>query len=84
MFFVGIDIAKVFSVCSVIDDKEEMIIKPFPFNSTSGGFKKLINNIVSLNCDTKDIIIGMEATGLLFCKCGFPSVMKIFIDTCQT
>ena len=66
MFFVGIDIAKAFSVCSVIDDKEEMIIKPFPFNSTSGGFKKLINNIVSLNCDTKDIIIGMEATGLLF------------------
>lgn len=66
MYFVGIDIAKTFSVCSVIDDKEEMIIKPFPFNSSTGGFKKLINNIVSLNCDTKDIIIGMEATGLLF------------------
>ena len=66
MFYIGIDIAKAFSVCSVIDDKEEMIIKPFPFNSSAGGFKKLINNIVSLNCDTKDIIIGMEATGLLF------------------
>jgi transposase len=66
MFYVGIDIAKVFSVCSVINDKEEMIIKPFPFNSSSGGFKKLINNIVSLNCDKEDIIIGMEATGLLF------------------
>ncbi|MCP4970552.1 MAG: IS110 family transposase [Arcobacter sp.] len=66
MYFVGIDIAKAFSVCSVIDDKEEMIIKPFPFNSSVGGFKKLINNIVSLNCDTKDIVIGMEATGLLF------------------
>ena len=47
MFFVGIDIAKAFSVCSVIDDKEEMIIKPFPFNSSTGGFKKLINNIES-------------------------------------
>ena len=66
MYFVGIDIAKAFSVCSVIDDKEEMIIKPFPFNSSYGGFKKLINNIVSLNCDKSDIIIGMEATGLLF------------------
>ncbi len=43
-----------------------MIIKPFPFNSSIDGFKKLINNIVSLNCDTRDIIIGMEATGLLF------------------
>jgi len=43
-----------------------MIIKPFPFNSSTGGFKKLINNIVSLNCDNKDITIGMEATGLLF------------------
>jgi len=66
MFFIGIDIAKAFSVCCVIDDKEEMIIKPFPFNSSTGGFKKLINNIVSLNCDITDIIIGMEATGLLF------------------
>jgi transposase len=66
MFYIGIDIAKDFSVCSVIDDKEEMIIKPFPFNSSTTGFKKLINNIESLNCDTKDIVIGMEATGLLF------------------
>jgi len=66
MFYIGIDIAKDFSVCSVIDDKEEMIIKPFPFNSSTAGFKKLINNIISLNCDTKDIVIGMEATGLLF------------------
>lgn len=66
MFYIGIDIAKAFSVCSVINDKEEMIIKPFPFNSSTAGFKKLINNIESLNCDTKDILIGMEATGLLF------------------
>ncbi len=66
MFYIGIDIAKAFSVCSVLDDKEKMIIKPFPFNSSTAGFKKLINNIVSLNCDTNDIIIGMEATGLLF------------------
>ena len=66
MFYVGIDIAKEFSVCSVINDKEEMIIKPFPFNSTAGGFKKLLNNIESLNCSKDEIVIGMEATGLLF------------------
>ncbi|MGD1835517.1 MAG: IS110 family transposase [Nitrososphaeraceae archaeon] len=66
MFYVGIDIAKAFSVCSVIDNKEEMIIKPFSFKSTISGFKKLINNIVSLNCSKDEIIIGMEATGLLF------------------
>ena len=58
MFYVGIfqttlrdsvslhDIAKEFSVCSVINDKEEMIIKPFPFNSTAGGFKKSWINII--------------------------------------
>ena len=66
MYFVGIDIAKAFSVCSIIDDKEDMIIKPFSFHSSTAGFKKLINNLISLDCDIKDIIIGMEATGLLF------------------
>ena len=66
MFYLGIDIAKAFSVCSVIDDKEEMIIKPFPFNSSSPGFKKLLNNLISLNCSKDEIIIAMEATGLLF------------------
>ena len=43
-----------------------MIIKPFLFNSSTAGLKKLINNIESLNCDIKDITIAMEATGLLF------------------
>lgn len=66
MFYVGIDIAKAFSVCSVIDDKENLIIKPFPFNSSTSGFNKLINNIKSLNCDKSNITIAMEATGLLF------------------
>ena len=66
MFYVGIDIAKTFSVCSVIDNKEEMIIKPFSFNSSTGGFKKLLNNLISLNCSKEKVIIGMEATGLLF------------------
>jgi len=66
MFYIGIDIAKAFSVCSIIDDKEKIIVKPFSFNSSTTGFKKLINNIVSLNCDKSDIIIAMEATGLLF------------------
>lgn len=66
MFYVGIDIAKAFSVCSVIDDKEKIIVKPFPFNSSTSGFNKLINNIKSLDCDKADITIAMEATGLLF------------------
>ena len=35
MYYVGIDIAKAFSVACVINDKEEMIINPFPFKSTS-------------------------------------------------
>jgi transposase len=65
MYFVGIDIAKAFSVCCVVDEKEEFIIKPFPFNSSTGGFKKLINHLESVN-DKSNIVIGMEATGLLF------------------
>jgi transposase len=83
MFYIGIDIAKAFSVACVIDGKEEMIIKPFPFNSSTGGYKKLLNNIESLNCSKDKIVIAMEATGLLFCKCGFPSVMKIFTNIYQ-
>ena len=41
MYYVGIDIAKAFSVCSVIDYKEEMIIKPF-------SFKNLYNEYVAI------------------------------------
>lgn len=66
MFYIGIDIAKAFSVSCIINDKEEMVIKPFPFNSSTGGYKKLLNNIESLNCSKNDIVIAMEATGLLF------------------
>lgn len=66
MFYVGIDIAKAFSVCSVINDNENMIIKPFSFKSSTIGFKKLIHNIKSLNSSKDELIIGMEATGLLF------------------
>lgn len=66
MYYVGIDIAKTFSVACVINDKEEMIINPFPFKSTSIGFKKLLNHLDSLDCENSNIIIGMEATGLLF------------------
>lgn len=66
MYYVEIDIAKTFSVACVINDKEEMIINPFPFKSTSIGFKKLLNHLDSLDCENSNIIIGMEATGLLF------------------
>lgn len=66
MFYIGVDIAKETNVACVIDDKEQMIISPFPFKSSTSGFKKLLANIQSLACDVSDIVIGMEATGLLF------------------
>lgn len=66
MFYVGIDIAKAFSVACIINDKEEMIFKPFPFNSSTAGYKKLLHHIESLNCSKNEIVIAMEATGLLF------------------
>lgn len=66
MYYVGIDIAKDTNVACVIDDNEEMIVSPFPFRSSTGGFKKLLINLQSLCCDKSDIVIAMEATGLLF------------------
>lgn len=66
MYYVGIDIAKETNVACMIDEKEEMIISPFSFKSSTTGFKKLLITLQSLCCDINDIIIGMEATGLLF------------------
>lgn len=44
MFYVGIDIAKAFSVCSVIDEKDEMISKALIADATN---KLLTNFIIS-------------------------------------
>ena len=66
MFYVGIDIAKSSHVACVMREDNTLEIAPFTFASTQSGFKKLLMQLQSLSCDISEIIIGMEATGLLF------------------
>ena len=66
MFYVGIDIAKRSHVACVMRDDNTLEIRPFEFPSTKAGFHKLQIQLQSLACSVSDILIGMEATGLLF------------------
>lgn len=66
MYYVGIDVAKHFHVACVMCEDNTLKIAPFKFASTQEGFYKLHMQLQSLACDISDILIGMEATGLLF------------------
>lgn len=66
MYYVGIDIAKRSHVACVMREDNALEIRPFEFASSQSGFKKLLIQLQSLSCDVSDVIIGMEATGLLF------------------
>mgnify|MGYP000305068761 CR=1 FL=1 len=66
MYYVGIDIAKRSHVACVMCDDNTLAVKPFEFLSDESGFKKLLIHLQSLSCDLSEVIIGMEATGLLF------------------
>ena len=66
MFYVGVDIAKRSHVACVMAEDNRLLVPPFEFPSSKGGFKKLLIHLQSLACRPSDIIIGMEATGLLF------------------
>lgn len=66
MYYVGIDIAKRSHVACVMREDNTLEIRPFEFTSNQSGFRKLLVHLQSLACDPSDIIIGMEATGMLF------------------
>ncbi len=66
MFYVGVDIAKRSHVACVMTEDNRLLVQPFAFPSSKDGFKKLLIHLQSLACCPSDIIIGMEATGLLF------------------
>lgn len=66
MYCVGIDIAKRSHVACVMSESNALVVKPFEFASTHDGFKKLLVHLQSLSVDLSDVIIGMEATGMLF------------------
>ena len=66
MVYVGIDIAKRVHVCTILDEANNTIVKPFRFNNNSKGFKKLQVHLDQLGLEPSRILIGMEATGSLF------------------
>ena len=66
MYYVGIDIAKRSHVAVVLNEDNTLKVKPFSFNNDELGFKKLLIHLQTLCCDLSDMVIGMEATGLLF------------------
>lgn len=66
MLYVGIDIAKRSHVACVMKENNDIAIKPFEFGSSQSGFQKFLMHLHSLSCSSDEIIIGMEATGLLF------------------
>jgi len=66
MFYVGVDIAKRSHVACIMREDNVLEVQPFAFASTQEGFRKLLVHLQSLGCPRSDIIIGMEATGLLF------------------
>ena len=66
MYYVGIDIAKRSHVACVMAEDNRLVVNPFSFASSKAGFEKLVKRLQSLSCDVGEILIGMEATGLLF------------------
>lgn len=66
MYYVGIDIAKRTHVAVIMNEDNSLEVKPFSFKNDKSGFKKLLVHLQTLCCDLSDIVIGMEATGLLF------------------
>jgi len=66
MIYVGIDIAKKFHVACVVNEKDKVIKKAFRFDNSEQGFETFTNLLSSLSNDKTTLLIGMEATGLLF------------------
>ena len=61
MFYLGIDIAKVNHVASLIDEDGSILVKAIKFTNSNEGLQKLIDSIS--NYDQSQIYCAMEATG---------------------
>ena len=61
MFYLGIDIAKVNHVASLIDEDGSILVKAIKFTNSNEGLQKLIDSISSY--DSSKIYCAMEATG---------------------
>lgn len=63
MYYIGIDIAKDKHYVCVLDNKGELIIKPFWIYSDILGLQELEKRINQLSLDRDDFIFGIESTG---------------------
>ena len=63
MFFVGIDIAKNSHEAAVIDGSGKIVVKPFKFPNSIGGFEKFLAAVKGVSEDLSQFEFGMEATG---------------------
>lgn len=63
MFFVGIDIAKNSHEAAVIDECGSIVVKPFKFPNSLGGFEKFLAAVKGVSEDLTQFEFGMEATG---------------------
>ena len=61
MFYLGIDIAKVNHVASLIDFEGNVLIKAIKFTNSNEGFDKLLSSLNEY--DLVNILVSMEATG---------------------
>lgn len=63
MFYCGIDIAKNNHEASIIDEKGNLLAKSISFSNSQKGCEKLIKLFEKFEINSKNIVIGMEATG---------------------
>ena len=61
MFYLGIDIAKVNHVASLINEDGSILVKAIKFTNSNEGLQKLIDSISEY--DQSQIFCAMEATG---------------------
>lgn len=66
MYYVGIDIAKRSHVACIINESNQLVVKPFSFVNHYEGFQKLLTKLQSLECLKEEVLIGIKATGMLF------------------
>jgi len=66
MYYVGIDIAKRSHVACVMQEDNTLKVAPFAFGADEAGFGELVQTLEALKVAKEAILIGMEATGLLF------------------
>jgi len=63
LFYCGIDIAKNNHEASIIDEKGNLLAKSISFSNSQKGCEKLIKLFEKFEINSKNIVIGMEATG---------------------